>query len=145
MDNESILEIDELGNKFWKNKLGQFHRLDGPAVDWRSGTREWYVFGERHRLDGPAIEYDDGSRVWYKKGILHRLDGPASIDVIYGSMCWVKNGYIHRIDGPAFKDKHGRKEWHIYGVQFANKEDFFESLTEEEKKIALFSEDFING
>jgi len=144
MDNESILEIDGLGSKLWKDKLGDFHRSDGPAVEHISGTREWYIFGKRHRLGGPAIEYADGSKVWYENGILHRLDGPAAIDVAYGSMCWLKNGKLHRVDGPAFKDKHGRKEWHRNGVQYANKEDFFESLSEEEKKLALFSEDFIN-
>jgi hypothetical protein len=87
------------------------------------GTKYW-INAERklHRLDGPAVEYAYGSQYWYQKGKLHRLDGPAVI-----------------LSG-------GKKRyWYIGGIQYTSKEDFFENLTEEEKKIALFSEDFLNG
>ena len=53
------------------------HRLDGPAVEWSKGTREWYVDGRLHRLDGPAVELADGTSEWWVDGQLHRLDGPA--------------------------------------------------------------------
>jgi hypothetical protein len=91
-------------------------------IDKKYGTKYW-INAERklHRLDGPAVEYAYGSQYWYQKGKLHRLDGPA---VILSS---------------------GKKEWFKYGIQYTSKEDFFENLTEEEKKIALFSEDFLNG
>ncbi len=32
------------------------------------GTRFWYLNDEFHREDGPAIEYPDGSRRWYLNG-----------------------------------------------------------------------------
>jgi hypothetical protein len=85
------------------------------------GNKYWYEDRLLHRLDGPAVEYCDGEKSWYKHGKLHRLDGPA---ITY-------NG----CDG----------EWYKDGFFFENKHDFFESLTDEEKAIALFSEDFLNG
>jgi len=97
MDNQYFIELDNFGNKLWRNKDGKFHRLDGPAVEFADGDKQWWKKGNLHRLDGPAIEV--GS---YK--------------------AWWKNG-----------------------VKFTDKDTFFESLTEEEKKIALFSEDFLNG
>ena len=68
MDNESFFEFDRWGNKFWKNKEGKLHRLDGPAIDYVDGRKQWYKNGLRHRLDGPAVEvvsYKD----WWKNGI----------------------------------------------------------------------------
>ena len=44
---------------------GNRHRLDGPAVEFSSGTKQWWVDGERHRLDGPAFEGADGTKYWY--------------------------------------------------------------------------------
>jgi hypothetical protein len=29
------------------------------------GSKEWFQNGERHRLDGPAVEYADGSKEWF--------------------------------------------------------------------------------
>ena len=49
------------------NDKGQ-HRLDGPAVQWPDGSKEWWVNDERHRLDGPAIEDADGSKEWWVNG-----------------------------------------------------------------------------
>jgi len=167
MNNESFMEIDENGNKSWINANGDFHRLDGPARERKSGTKEWWQNGIYHRLDGPAIESIDGAKAWYVNGELHREDGPA---VIYnngiskewfkygelhrddgpaiensGVTRWYKNGLLHRLDGPAIVCANGQRLWFKNGHRFKNKEDFFESLSEEEKKIALFSEDFLNG
>jgi hypothetical protein len=78
------------GTKYWRNDNGDFHREDGPAIEWTNGDKEWYIDGKRHREDGPAIEYVNGSQDWYINGILHRLDGPA---VIYRNM--LQHWYIH--------------------------------------------------
>jgi hypothetical protein len=56
------------GNKFWRNKLGQLHRLDGPAIEWNDGEKLWYKNGKMHRIDGPAIENSSGSKEWWKNG-----------------------------------------------------------------------------
>jgi hypothetical protein len=90
-------------------------------IDKKYGTKKWRnAERQLHRLDGPAMEYSYGSQYWFQDGKLHRLDGPAVI--LYND----------------------NKEWFKYGVQYTSKEDFFEDLSEEEKKIALFSEDFLN-
>jgi len=44
------------------------HRLDGPAIEWVGGNKEWLVNGMLHRLNGPALEYSDGSNQWYVNG-----------------------------------------------------------------------------
>jgi hypothetical protein len=85
------------------------------------GDKSWYQNGERHRLDGPAIELANGSKYWYQKG------------------------QLHRIDGPAIQYSNGDKSWYIRGRRFETKEAFFDTLTNKEKKIALFSEAFLNA
>ncbi len=120
MDNESFVEINQEGNKYWKNKDGKLHRLDGPAVEWLNGYKAWYENGVLHRLDGPAIIGKYGEKKWYRNGGLHRLDGPAVV---------FNNGY---------------KEWWKNGCYFENKDIFFNHLTSKEKEDALFSEDFLN-
>lgn len=57
--------VDDSGRKEWYNQSGQPHRLDGPAVEWASGRKEWWVNGKRHRDDGPAIEFKDGRKEWW--------------------------------------------------------------------------------
>jgi hypothetical protein len=98
MDDESQLSVNRYGTKLWENKLGEYHHINGPAIEYISGSNEWYLRGRRHRIDGPAASLSNGYKLWYKNGVL-----------------------------------------------FKNKDDFFESLTDEEKSIALFSEDFLNG
>jgi hypothetical protein len=146
MDNEeeSNLTIDKDGAKEWRNKSGELHRIGGPAVEHRNGTKEWFQNGKLHRIEGPAIEYFSGTKCWYQNGKLHRLDGPA-VEHTNGDKKWWQNGLLHRIEGPAVEYRDGDKMWYYRGYRFENKEDFFEALTEEEKEIALFSKDFHNA
>ena len=37
-------------------------------MEWEDGTRTYWVKGERHRLDGPAVEYADGGKEWWYQG-----------------------------------------------------------------------------
>ena len=61
-------EIRPNGIKWWRNSQGQWHRDDGPAIEWADGTKQWYKNGLFHREDGPAIEYADGYKEWYIEG-----------------------------------------------------------------------------
>ena len=61
-------ELHKNGDKTWKNSAGQYHRTDGPAIEYANGTKYWYFNGQLHRLDGPAIERADGTKYWYFKG-----------------------------------------------------------------------------
>ena len=55
---------------------GLLHRDNGLAFE-SCCKKEWYKNGQLHRLDGPAVEWKDGTKEWYKNGTLHREDGPA--------------------------------------------------------------------
>jgi hypothetical protein len=120
MDDESYLQIEEWGTRVWRNKEGEFHKLDGPAIEYMSGYKVWYKNGLRHRLDGPAREFVGGREEWWEKGELHRLDGPA----------------IKCADGT---------EWWLNDIHYKTKEEYFDKLSDEAKTRCLFSEDFLNG
>jgi hypothetical protein len=71
MKNEMF--IDENGPKRYFSK-GQYHRIDGPAVEYIDGTKYWYRYGKVHRLDGPAVEYIDGRKYWYYEDIAYNQE-----------------------------------------------------------------------
>ncbi len=60
--------ILESGNIIYKNKDGEFHRDDGPAIEYENGDKIWYRYDKRHRDDGPAVEYINGYESWWLDG-----------------------------------------------------------------------------
>ena len=42
--NKPICEIDKSGTRWWRLN-GLFHRLDGPAIEYKNGTNHWYING----------------------------------------------------------------------------------------------------
>jgi len=46
----------------------EYHRVDGPAIEYRNGEKHWVLNGIRHRSDGPAIEYAHGAKAWWLNG-----------------------------------------------------------------------------
>ena len=89
--NESTPEINQAGDKIWRNTVGELHRAGGPAIEGANGTKEWYRKGKLHRVGGPAIEYAGGDTAWYQHGYLHRVSGPA-IETANGRNAWYENG-----------------------------------------------------
>jgi hypothetical protein len=79
------------------------------------GMTAWQLNNEYHREDGPAIEYPNGSKYYYKYGKLHRDNGPAIIDHD-GSQFYYREGVLHREDGPAIEYANGVKGWYINGA-----------------------------
>ena len=61
-------EITEYGTKFWFDSDREYHRDDGPAVEY-DGVKYWYIHGKRHREDGPAIEWPHGSKEYWLEDI----------------------------------------------------------------------------
>ena len=61
------LIVGKYGDKHWYQN-GDYHRLDGPAIEYPNGTKEWWQNGKRHRTDGPAVEHGNGSKRWYIDG-----------------------------------------------------------------------------
>jgi hypothetical protein len=109
-------EITEHGKKIYKNKKEQYHRFDGPAIEYVCGQKEWYRNGQRHRLDGPAIIYPNGRKEWFFHGKRHREDGPA----VYhpdGYEVWYSHDVLHRLDGPAITFIDGQKIWYVDGIE----------------------------
>jgi hypothetical protein len=104
----------------WFNEKGQYHREDGPAIEYVNGTKEWFINDRRHREDGPARIYSNG-KVWYKRDKLHRDNGPA-IEDASGSKYWYKNGELHREDGPALECVNGTKEWYLNNKKYTEEE-----------------------
>jgi hypothetical protein len=64
------IEINSNGSKFYyKDKaMTILHREDGPALEYSTGRKEWYLNGKLHREDGPAVERCDGTVNWYLNG-----------------------------------------------------------------------------
>lgn len=50
-------------NKYNSNK--KLHRTDGPAVEYDSGNKAWFINDKRYRLDGPALECYNGNKYWF--------------------------------------------------------------------------------
>ena len=75
----------------YRNESGQLHREDGPAIEYGSGHKEWYINDQLNRTDGlPAIEWSDGSKFWYINGEVHREDGSA-VEYNNGGRRWYLN------------------------------------------------------
>lgn len=83
---KSICEIDSDGTKRWYLN-GEFHREDGPAVEYTNGDNIWFFHGKIHRKDGPAVKFANGDTIWFLHGEMHREDGPA-IEQTDGIVFW---------------------------------------------------------
>ena len=68
MENYTKIVVDEHGNIRYRNSKYELHRLDGPAIEWASGSKTWYANGIIHRDNGAAVIWDDGSEFWYLNG-----------------------------------------------------------------------------
>jgi hypothetical protein len=113
--------INEYGTKIWKNEKGEYHRIDGPAIEFMNGDKYWFQNGNRHRTDGPAISLKKGDEYWYQNDLLHREDGPAC-EYADGDREWYQNGKRHREDGPAIDKVNGDKCWYIEGKHYTEEE-----------------------
>lgn len=55
------------GSQEWFNEQGQRDRIERPAYE-NDRRKEWYQNGRLHRIDGPAIEYADGRKEYWFQG-----------------------------------------------------------------------------
>ena len=56
--------VDSNGTKRWTLN-GEYHREDGPAIEYPNGEKHWYLNGKLHREDGPAVELPSGTKRWF--------------------------------------------------------------------------------
>ena len=86
-----VCKVDSRENKRYYNSEGQYHREDGPAVEFANGDKFWHINNKLHRDDGPALELINGGKSWWINGKFHREDGPA-IERTDGDKIWYLNG-----------------------------------------------------
>jgi len=125
------------GDRFWYNKKGQLHRLDGPSIEYNDRTKKWYKNGQLHRINGPAIECADGEKHWYINGKCHRVTGPA-IEWKDGSSSWYKNDKLHRLDGPAIEWKDANPEFYVNGTRYSELKNYIKEVEKYISKRKLF-------
>lgn len=65
---ESKCFTDKYGNKRWYNDLGELHREDGPAIEYRAGTKAWFVRARYHNIKGPSFISVTGRVDWFIDG-----------------------------------------------------------------------------
>ena len=94
------IAVNTNGDKFWLLN-NEYHRVDGPAIEYANGAKEWFLNGQYHRVNGPAIEYANGYKEWWFKG--HKR---------FASQTWQKeldkfkptcNNKVVEIDGKKYK------------------------------------------
>lgn len=86
----TIWKYEEEDRTVWY-KGNDYHRLDGPAMEYHNGRTEWWVEGKRHHTNGPAITTADGTLYWFLNGVRHRMDGPA-VEYFNGDKEWWVDG-----------------------------------------------------
>jgi hypothetical protein len=110
----------EFPDRFEYSRRGRFHRLNGPAIEFKDGSEEWSLNGKRSREtetgfpEAAVIRVIAGQVVlqqWWLRGILTRniLDGPA-IERKNGTI--VRNAQDVIID---FIDEGSTREWWVNG------------------------------
>ena len=65
---DSTMTTDKWGTKRWTNSRGLYHQIDGPALEFKNGHKEWWLSGKLHRINGPAVEWANGEKVWWVNG-----------------------------------------------------------------------------
>lgn len=116
------IKKDSSGTIYFKDReMTILHREDGPAIEFSSGTKRWYLNGKCHREDGPAIEFSSGGKEWFVNNKRHREDGPA-IECSGGTKHWCLNGKYHREDGPAIEFPSGEKRWFLNDKEVSEEE-----------------------
>jgi len=71
MEEQSVSYTNQKGNKFWylpSRGKDYIHRIDGPAIELKDGSKGWCHNNKNHRLDGPAVLYVDLHPMWYING-----------------------------------------------------------------------------
>jgi len=79
MQNYTSKKVWAFGEICYYNSEGQYHRIDGPAVEWPDGNNgftvgigeSWYINGKHHRLDGPAVRWSNRDNFWYIYGQIY--------------------------------------------------------------------------
>ena len=87
------VEVDCLGDQYWRYNGNPHRDGDQPAVIQANGFKSYYKHGKRHRDgDKPAIIRPDGSVEYWKEGKLHREGDEPAVMNISGAVEYWKDG-----------------------------------------------------
>lgn len=108
---------------------------------------------DSYETSTPFVE-ESGTIFWANaQGILHRNNGPCLIVKLnnYEYCEWKIRGIYHRVGGPAIISKYVDSgmdvdsiRWFLNGKEYESKEDYWDDLSEDDKMICIFSDDFWN-
>ena len=135
---EQYIKTNKNGSKFYYSdkKMTCLHREDGPATEYASGTKEWFINGELHREDGPAIDWFGYKEYWVdgkeyteeEFNEIMKTFGGKHKNIVkeqhnkinnFGDKFYYSDRemtVLHREDGPAIEYVNGSKEWYINGL-----------------------------
>jgi hypothetical protein len=65
---EGLAWTSDNGCVYRYNFDGHFHCSNGPAIEYKNGSRFWYVRGYCHRENGPAKEFSTGRKEYWLFG-----------------------------------------------------------------------------
>ena len=84
------------GTKFWSLN-GNFHREDGPAIEYTDGSKFWFLNGKYHREDGPAAERANGTKEWFLNDERVHPETIVDLWLSRGVFCWYEqtNGCLN--------------------------------------------------
>ncbi|HNC55211.1 MAG TPA: hypothetical protein PLP33_07195 [Leptospiraceae bacterium] len=72
---DSVMIENDTAFVFYKKDTVYYHRVNGPAIIWKDGTKEWWINGKRHRTNGPAIIHSGGEEEWWIDNICYIFFG----------------------------------------------------------------------
>ena len=81
--------------KKYRNDEGDLHCKGSQVIEFRNGTKMWYLNGQRHRTDGPAVEWFDGGKEWWIDGQRHRRNSPAVERADGTKEWWIDGEHIY--------------------------------------------------
>ena len=98
-----VVKVDDRGTKYWTLN-GDFHREDGPAIEYRHGTKYWYLNGKKlteaehklktmtkHQQQTDIVEYTDE----YFKGVQSAQDEMKQ-KIEDKFQLWEQEGYVDK-------------------------------------------------
>lgn len=49
---------------YFDEKCAVLHRVDEPAIEFKTGEKHYYLHGMRHNISGPAVIYQEVKQYW---------------------------------------------------------------------------------
>lgn len=79
------LDVCEYSHAVYYYKKGTkiVHRENGPAVEWWSGGKAYWINGKKHRLDGPAVIRFNNEVEWWIEGERLSLEKEKLLNIWY--------------------------------------------------------------